>query len=97
MSDSSNNAGDLSMSCSVSSVESEESQVSDVEGCLEIVKPYQFEPIASDSLAESDTEAQDDDSGDEERFCSRDWYEFACMTIKDNPSVFQKVHYDILL
>ena len=73
MSDSSNDAGDLSLSGSVSSVESEESQVSEVEDDLEIVKTYQFEPVASDSPEESDTEAQDDDSGDEERFCSRDW------------------------
>ena len=72
MCDSSNDAGDLSLFCSVSSVESEESQVSEVEDDLEIVEPYQFEPVASDSPAESDTEAQDDGSGDEERFCSRD-------------------------
>ena len=70
MSDSSNNAGDLSLFCSVSSIES---QVSEVEGDLEIVEPYLFEPVASDSPAESDTEVQDDNSGDEERFCSRDW------------------------
>ena len=73
MSDSSNDAGDLSLSCSVSSIECEESQVSEVEDDPEIVEPYQFEPIASDSPAESDTEAQDDDSGDKERFYSRDW------------------------
>ena len=41
-------------------------QVSDVEGDLEIVKPYQFEPVASDSPAESDTEP-DEDSGDEQQ------------------------------
>ena len=73
MSDSSNDADDHSLSCSVSSIESEESEVSEVEDDLEIVEPYQFEPVASDSSAESDTGAQDDDSGDEERFCSRDW------------------------
>ena len=66
MSNSSNDAGDLSLSCSVSSVESEESQVSEVEGYLEIVEPYQFEPVASDSPEESDTGAQDDDSGDKD-------------------------------
>ena len=48
MSDSSNDAGDLSLSCSVSSIESEESQVSEVKGDLETVEPYQFEPVASD-------------------------------------------------
>ena len=73
MNDSTNNAGDLSLSCSVSSVESEESQVSEVKDDQETVEPYQFEPVASDSPAESDTAAQDDDSGDEERFRSRDW------------------------
>ena len=69
---SSNDSGELSLSCSVSSVESEESEVSEVEGDLETVKLYQFEPIASVSSAESDTEAEDDDSGDEERLRSRD-------------------------
>ena len=63
--------------------------MSEVEGDLEIVKPYQFELVASDSSSESDTEA-DDDSGDENGLRSRDWQEFACMTIKDNPSWFQK-------
>ena len=55
MSDSSNDFGDLSLSCSVSSAESEESKVSDD---LETVEPYQFEPIACDSSAESDTVAR---------------------------------------
>ena len=58
MSDSSNDSGDLSLSCSVSSVESEESEVSEVEGDLETVEPYHFEPVASDSSAESNTEAE---------------------------------------
>ena len=39
MSDRSSDSGDLSLSCSVSSVESEES-VSEVEGDLETVEPY---------------------------------------------------------
>ena len=39
----------LGMSCLVSSVESKESEVSKVEGDLETVEPYQFEPVASDS------------------------------------------------
>ena len=73
MSDSSNDSGDLSLSCSVSSVESEESEVSEVEGDLETVEPYQFEPVASDSSAESNTEAENDDSEDEDRLRSRDW------------------------
>ena len=73
ISDSSSDSGDLSLSCSVSSVESKESEVSEVEGDLETVKPYQFEPVASDLSAESDTEAEDDNSGDEERLRSRDW------------------------
>ena len=52
LSDSSNDSGNLSLSCSVSSIESEESEV---EGDLETVEAHQFEPvIASDSSAESD-------------------------------------------
>ena len=35
----------------VSSVESKESEVSEVEGDLETVEPYQFESVASDSSA----------------------------------------------
>ena len=67
-----------------------------VEGDLETVQPYQFEPVASDSPAESFTEADNDDSGEEDS-TAEGWWEFACMAIKDNPSVFQKAHYDILL
>ena len=44
----------LGMSCLVSSVESKESEVSKVEGDLETVEPYQFEPVASDSSVELD-------------------------------------------
>ena len=44
----------LSNSCLVSSVESKESEVSKVEGDLETVEPYQFEPVASDSSVELD-------------------------------------------
>ena len=47
LSDSSNNSCDLSLSCSVSSVENKESKVSEVEGGLETVEPYQFEPVAA--------------------------------------------------
>ena len=70
MSDSSNDSG---LFCSVSSVDSEESEVSEVEDDLETVEPYQFEPVAGDSSTESDTEAEDDDSGVEDRIRSRDW------------------------
>ena len=73
MSDSSNDSGDLSLFCSVSSVDTEESEVSEAEGDLETVEPYQFEPVASDSSTESDTEVEDDDSGVEDRLRSRDW------------------------
>ena len=64
LSDSSNDSGDLSLSCSltVSFVENKESEVSEVEGDLPTVEAYQFEPIASDKSVESDTEAKDDDS-----------------------------------
>ena len=70
MSNSGNNFG---LFCSVSSIDSEESEVSEVEGDLETVELYQFEPVASDSSTESDIEADDDDSGVEDRLCSRDW------------------------
>ena len=73
MSDSSNDSGDLSLFFSVSSVDSEESEVPEAEGDLETVKPYQFEPVASDSSTESDTEAEDTDAGVEDRLRSRDW------------------------
>ena len=54
LSDSSDDSGDLSLSCSVSFVESKEPEVSEVEGDLETVELYQFEPVASDSSVESD-------------------------------------------
>ena len=89
MSDSSNDSGDLSLSCSVSSIESEESEVSQVEGDQKQSNHISMSPyLVIHQQPESDTEAEDDDSGDEERLCSRDWQEFACMTIKDNPGVF---------
>ena len=34
--------------------------MSEVKGVLETVEPYQFEPVASDSSAETDTKAEDD-------------------------------------
>ena len=73
MNDSSSDSHDLSLSCSVSSVEKEESEVSAVEDDPETVEPYQFEPVASDSSAEMDTEEDGDDSVNEERLCSRYW------------------------
>ena len=76
MSDSSNNFG---LFCSVSSINSEESEVSEVEGDLETVEPYQFEPVASDSSTESDIEADDNDSGVKDRLCSRDCMVRICM------------------
>ena len=71
MSDSSSNSDDFSLSCSVSSVqkENEVSELSEVEGHLETIEPYQFEPDASDLPAES----EDDDSGEEEGLHNRDW------------------------
>ena len=47
LSDSSNDSGDLSLSYSVSSVESKESEVSEVEGDLETVELHQFEPATA--------------------------------------------------
>lgn len=71
MSDGSGDSSDLYLSCSVSSVKNEESEL---EGDLKIVEPYRFEPVASsDSSLQSDTELDDDDSGDEERLSSTDW------------------------
>ena len=67
----SNSGSNFGLLCSVSSIDSEESEVSEVEGDLETVKPYQFEPVASDSSTESDIEAEDDDSRVEDRLCSR--------------------------
>ena len=37
-----------------------------MEGDLKTVEPHQFEPVASDSSAESFTEADNNDSGDED-------------------------------
>ena len=47
LNDSSNDFGDLSLSCSVSFVENEVSEVSEVEGDLETVELYQFEYAAA--------------------------------------------------
>ena len=46
MSGDSSDSGDLSLSCSVSSVEIEELEVLEVERYLETVEPYQFESLA---------------------------------------------------
>ena len=51
MSGDSSDSGDLSLSCSVSSVEIEELEVLEVECYLGTVEPYQFELVASDSSA----------------------------------------------
>ena len=63
-----NDSEDLSLSCSVSSVESKE--LSETESGLETIEPYQFEHVVSDS-AESDAGGEDDDSGDKERLANR--------------------------
>ena len=50
------------------------SEVSELEGDLATIEPYQFEPLASsDSSSESDTEPEHDDSGDEDRIHNTDW------------------------
>ena len=76
MSDSSSDSVDLSLSFSVSSVESEEYEASEIEGDLEIVEAYQFESDVSDHSPgerfEDTAESRDDDSGDKERLHSRD-------------------------
>ena len=75
MSDSSSDTVGLSLSFSVSSVESEEyNEASEVEDDLETVEAYQFESEVSDhspgewfkDTAQSVAEAGDDDSGDKE-------------------------------
>ena len=76
VSNGSSDSMDLSLSFSVSSVESEEYEASEVEGDLETVEAYQFEPEVSDHSPgerfEDTAEAGDDDSGDKERLHSRD-------------------------
>ena len=66
---------DLSLSFSVSSVESKEYEASEVEGDLEMVEAYQFEPEVSDHSPgeqfEDTAESGDDDSGDKERLHSK--------------------------
>ena len=47
----SSDSGDLSLFCSVSSIKIEELEVLEVEGYLETVEPYQFNPVVSDSSA----------------------------------------------
>ena len=44
--------------------------------------PYQFEPLASESDSHTEPEADvvdDDDSGDDERLHSTNWWELACI------------------
>ena len=65
MRDNSSDSGDLSLSCSFSPVESDQSDVSEVEDGLQTIEPYQFEPVAS--------VVDDGDPGDEERLHSRNW------------------------
>ena len=68
MSGVSSDSEDLSLTCSVSSVESEELELSDTEGSLETIEPYQFEAVVSDSDA-----GPEDDSEDKERLANTDW------------------------
>ena len=49
MSGDSSNSGDFNLSCLVSSIKIKELEVLEVESCLHMVEPYQFEPVASDS------------------------------------------------
>ena len=73
MSNNSRDSCDLSLICSVSSVEGETSDISEVEGDLQTIKPYRFEPEANDWPPDLDTEAEYDNSRDEERLHCRDW------------------------
>ena len=94
MSGDSSDSGELSLSCSVSSVEIEESEVSAVDGYPETIEPYQFEPVATNPSSEADAEEEDGNFGDEERIHSRHWYGFACMVIEGNPRVLT-IHHDV--
>ena len=82
MSDSSSDTGDLDLSCSFSSVDSDQSEVSELEDTPGTIEPYQFEPLASESDSHTEPEADvvdDDDSGDDERLHSTNWWELACI------------------
>ena len=81
MSNSSCDSVDLA-SFSVSSVESKQYEASEVEGDLETVEAYQFEPEVSDhspgeqfedDTVQSVAEAGEDYSGDKEMLHNRDW------------------------
>ncbi|KAL5494339.1 hypothetical protein EMCRGX_G015652 [Ephydatia muelleri] len=81
-SDSSSDTGDLDLSCSFSSVDSDQSEVSELEDTPGTIEPYQFEPLASESDSHTEPEADvvdDDDSGDDERLHSTNWWELACI------------------
>ena len=47
----SSDSGDLSLSCTVSSVKIKELELLEVENCVVTVVPYQFQSVASDSSA----------------------------------------------
>ena len=62
---------DLTASCSVLSTESDSSEAKAVKDSAQNVEPCQFEPAASNtssSSLDSDTEVENNESGDDERF-----------------------------
>ena len=66
-------AGDLSLTCSFSPLESEESAGEESEDAFGTgtVEPYAYEPVASDSSESVDS--HDSDSDDDERLQNTDW------------------------
>ena len=89
-SDDSGSSSVLSLSCSVSSVESDVSEVSEHGSNQETIEPYRFEPEESDTPLDTeetepggaeDSDDDDDDSEGEERLLNRDWY--ACASYKN--------------
>ena len=74
MSDGSSDTGDLDLSCSFPSVDSDQSEVSELEDTPGTIEPYQFKPLASESESHTEPEADlvdEDNSGDDDH--SRNW------------------------
>ena len=69
--ESSTSASDLSLSCSFSPLESEESVGEESVDAFGTVEPYTYEPVASD-LSES-VDSHDSDTDDNERLHNTDW------------------------
>ena len=64
-------AGDLSLPCSFSPLESEESVGEESVDAFGTVEPYAYEPVVSDSSESVDS--HDSDTDDDERLHNTDW------------------------